>query len=226
MTRRTRSLQLLVVAIAAFASIATSRKKWHIEAQLPADAKGKSRIAFVEASEEPSVTLDNGERLRPLQGELTGMWGGTARYLIPADRTLEHVTIDGVCGGGMFCGGKSECEPADARVMVLSVTPVTTWRKEVVTPTKTEDVQYPASTQFPIVATHPVRLELTATGRQANVHQSGDRIYVNWHTYPEGLVKTTWSLRVIMEDVCPGATACEPPATAKLELGAEARGTW
>jgi len=223
-------LQFVVLAIAAFASIATSRKKWHVDAQIPPHDKGTTRIAFVEASAEPQVMLDNGERPRLLPGYFTGMWSGTARYLIPAERTLTVVQLRGVCGGGMFCGKSDECEPPGTFVKVLSLKPVATWRKEIETPLLTTEVRYPDATRFPLVATHPVRVEVTSSRLRPSAYFEAGKVHVNWpwderdQQGPKQPVE--WSLRIIMEDLCPEATPCDPPANAKLELGQPEQGRW
>lgn len=216
--RSTRWLQFVVLAIAAFASIATSKKRgWILEADVANDAPGKARIAFVDASQEPDLTLDNGVRAEPRGGYYTGMWSGTARYLIPADRKLVSATIDGPCGGG--CNARSGCEPpAGEYVKVLSIKPVETWQREVVTPEVTEDLEFHRTT-IPLVTSHRGRLELRAKGRGGRAYVVDDKILIDWEGYPEGPIKTTWSLRVTLEDVCPGEAPCEAPPTSKLELG-------
>lgn len=213
-----RWLQFGVLVIAAAASMATSKKKgWVIEADVANDAGGKPRIMFVEASEEPTVTLDNGERVQPMAGYYTGMWAGTARYLIPGDRKVTNVFIQGSCGGGCDASTNGCDPPASATVKVHSIKPVATWRREAITPQKTEEVGAHRTT-IPFVASHPIRFELTAEGRDRFASKQGSSIVIDWSAYPDTPSKATWSLRVIMEEVCP-TDVCEPPANAKLELG-------
>ncbi len=175
--RSTRWLQFVVLAVAAFASIATSKKRgWILEADVANDAPGKARIAFVDASQEPDVTFDDGARAEPLGGYYTGIWSGTARYLIPADRKLAAATIDGPCGSG--CNARSGCEPpAGEHVKVLSIKPVETWQREVVTAEVTEDLEFQRTT-IPLVTTHKVRLELRAKGRGGRAYVVDDRILI------------------------------------------------
>jgi hypothetical protein len=220
MGRRRRWLQSSVLGLAAFASIATSKSKgWRFAADVANDAPGKPRIAFVEASQEPSVRLDNGELVKPLAGYYTGMWNGTARYLIPADRTLAEVWIGGGCGG---CLSGRGCEaPADAAIKLLSIKPVTTWRRTARLPPRVETLGGDR-TEILVVASHPIRFALTATGRDRYAFHRDAWIVIEWSGYPEGTTETTWSLEVIMEGLCPTDAACEPPADAKLTIGTPA----
>lgn len=213
-------MQLAVLGLAAFASLATSKKKgWVLEADVANDAPGKPRIAFIEASQEPSVRLDNGERVTPLAGFYTGIWNGTARYLIPADRRLEKVAIGGSCGG---CSSGGGCDaPADAALKLLSIKPVTTWRRTARLPPRVEALGGDR-TEIMVVASHPIRFELTATGRDRHAFQRDAWIVIEWSGYPAGTTETTWSLEVTMEGTCPTETACEPPADARLTIGTPA----
>ncbi len=157
MSRRRRWVQVLVLGLAAFASIATSKKQgWILEANLARDTPGTSRIAFIEASQEPEVRFDNGEVAKPLASVYTGMWNGTPRYLIPVDRTIASVTIGGSCGGGMCSSGGGCDAPAGAIVKLLSVKPVATWRREVTTPSAIEEVGGDR-TEIPVEPSDPVR---------------------------------------------------------------------
>lgn len=220
MSRRRRWLQFGVLGLAAFASLATSKKKgWILEADVANDAPGKPRIAFVEASQEPSVQLDNGETARSLGGYYTGIWNGTARYLIPADRTLGRVSIGGGCGGCSSAGG---CDPpADAALKLVSITPVTTWRRTARLPPRVEALGGDR-TEIMVVASHPIRFEVTATGRDRHAFQRDAWIVIQWSSDPKGATETTWSLEVTMEGICQTDVACEPPADSKLAIGTPA----
>lgn len=209
----------MVLGLAALASIATSKAKgWSFDANISNDAPGKSRVAFVEATQEPEVRLDNGERLEPLGGYYTGIWNGTARYLIPADRSLARISIRGGCGG--MCAGNCAA-PENAVVKLLSVMPVTTWERAATSPTVTDDLSSDR-TEIPIVASHPFRYEVTARGRKQYASQHLNRIVIDWGE-PEPGSTTTWSIKVTMVGLCDDEAACEAPPDAKLEIGAPIR---
>lgn len=214
-----RKPELLALALAAFASIATSKAKgWSFDANISNDAPGKSRVAFVEATHEPDVVLDNGELLEPLGGYYTGIWNGTARYLIPADRSLSRIWIHGGCGG--LCAGTC-APPENAVVKLLSVKPVATWEREATSPTVTDDLSSDR-TEIPIVASHPFRFEVIASGRKQHASQRDNRIVIDWGE-PEPGAKTAWSIKVTMTGLCDDGTVCNPPPDAKLEIGAPVR---
>jgi len=209
-----------VIAVAAFASIATSKPRWRLDAQLPSDTPGKPRLAIVEASIEPYVQLDNGRTLHPVDGPGGGAWKGSARYLIPADRKLSFVQITGTCRNS-GCISKGDCEPEGAYVRVAELRPASTWRREVATTPKTEAIGN-ERTEIPIAASHHVQHELSWQGRHGYVTLERDRrvLVVDWDQLPEGPIQTTWSVKVTMEQPCPSSpTPCESSASSKLELG-------
>ncbi len=118
-----------------------------------------------------------------------------------------------------MCSSGGGCDaPADALVKLLSVKPVAMWRREITTPSAIEEVGGD-HVEIPVVASHPIRFEVIAEGRDRHVTQQGDRIVIHWSDSPEGTTKTTWSLRVTMDGICPTETPCEPPPGTTLELG-------
>lgn len=114
-----------VIVVAAFATIATSRAGWVVEAtKLPDDPTG-ARIYVVEATSEPSVDMViNGAYDRPNPLSPVAVWPATVRYQIPAGATVSGVQIGAKCDGNTC----KKCEaPSDAKVRIVSITPIHTW---------------------------------------------------------------------------------------------------
>jgi len=122
------------LAIAAFACLATSRPRWHLEPALPAGAPTSTPVGgheglliTIAASDRPEVACDLPERgrtwLRPLTGEPTE-GPQVLRYLCPPGGRLAPIRLDGHGSGG----GCDEPEPpASAFVRITGLATVATW---------------------------------------------------------------------------------------------------
>lgn len=216
-----------VIMVAALATIATSRKGWHVEAtRLPEDP-ARARIYVVEASHEPHVEMIiNGNYESPKPLEPVAAWPGTARYQIPAGGAIQRVVISEKCSGSMC----KKCEaPADAKVRIVSITPIHTWTLETTAtpPVQPTTMRADQWTRFRIDvdASHPVRLRVQSTGPEGT---SSFDAYDKAHFVGFGSVQTpasfTWTVTAIIEEACPDVTKpCSPPADAKLSIKTIAR---
>jgi len=216
-----------VIIVAALATIATSRKGWHVEAtRLPEDP-ARARIYVVEASQEPHVEMIvNGNHENPTPLEPVAAWPGTARFQIPAGGDVQRVVISARCNGSMC----KKCEtPASAKIRIVSITPIHTWTLETTAkpPVQPTTMRVDQWTRFRIEvdASHPVRLRVQSTGPAgtSSYYPSGNVHFVGF-----GPVQTpasfTWTVTAIIEEACPDVTKpCSPPADARLSINSIAR---
>jgi hypothetical protein len=120
----------LLVVSAAFASIATSRKKWELEAtrpaNMPTEAGSAGLLATIEASGTPEVTctLGNGQMPRIVPPEANDATPTT--YLCPPGSKLGLVTITGPVRG---CGDVKP--PSDQYVRIVKTELVPVWSASV-----------------------------------------------------------------------------------------------
>jgi hypothetical protein len=125
---RRKWAERIVIAIAVVASIATSPKRWTVDAALPPPVPGKPMIVTVEASEEPNLWIVGVEG-PPRRLDPPSTWPGRGRYFMPAGALLKQVSINGPCSMGLCSSG--DCKPPDtAYVRVASATPVDGWIAE------------------------------------------------------------------------------------------------
>src|SRR5262245_57003653 len=91
----------IVIVIAALASIATSPRKWVLEATPPPPAAGKAMVVTIDASREPEVWAVSGQDaaklLYPTEGGRATVepaaalsWPGQAHYFVPAGARLQR----------------------------------------------------------------------------------------------------------------------------------------
>lgn len=125
-----------VLVIAALASIATSRPRWHLEPVRPAGAptatpQGGTRglAVTVEASAEPSVGCNlpglGYRELRPLTPSAGSASSSTqTQYLCPPGGSLDRIIISGHNGGN---GCKEPQPPPDQFVRITKLEAVETW---------------------------------------------------------------------------------------------------
>lgn len=219
MTRR-QWLERGVIVVAALASIATSRKKWELAADLTADDPTKSRLVTIEANQQPEVSLDHsssGVSLRPHEGGT--VWPGTVRYLLPAGTRLEHVTIRDVCRGASGCS-EGDCSiPKDRYVKLTSSTPVETWKLQITHEPQTITLEPGKYTHHSITieATHRPRLFVETDGPAPSVYASTESFNLSWPDVTAS-TKVTWTPRIEIEGVCPGPAPCTAPSDAKVTI--------
>jgi hypothetical protein len=125
-----RNWHRLVIVVAVFASIATSKPKWHLEAHAPPvpilDEDGS--VAVIEASQRPEVRCQasNGGSEPSTQRTVTG-----TRYELVCRPGLHFndALILGPTGGGGGC--RSNNEPPDGEFLrFVEVRPVKMWRAD------------------------------------------------------------------------------------------------
>lgn len=216
MTRR-QWLERGVIVIAAVASIATSRKGWRLEAKLVADDPAKARLITVEASQEPSVEIDQHSVgvLRPHDGGT--VWPGTARYLVPTGARVQYVSIGAKCSGGL-CSG--ECKvPSGQYVSVTSSTPVETWKLAIKHEPQTVTLEPGKYTthRISVEATHRAQLEVDTNGLTPDVGAWGDAFNVSWPVV-QAPTQVTWTPRLEIEGLCATPGPCTPPPDAKVTI--------
>lgn len=209
-----------MIVVAALASIATSRKKWRLDADLTRDDPSKARLVTIEASQQPEVGLDpisSGVALQPHDGGTT--WPGTVRYLLPAGASLERVMVTGVCGGGAC---SSDCTiPSDQFVKLTSSTPVETWKLEIKHEPQTTTLEpgtY-AVHGIRIEATHRARIRVDTDGLVPTVSGYGGAFHVSWPQVTT-TTKVTWTPRIEIEGLCATPGPCTPPPDAKVAVTA------
>lgn len=113
-----------VLVVAALASIATSRARWHVAATLPPPlpVTAKGTLVTVEASQEPEVHSREGTAIdKPCAREEKTPWKGRGTYALKPGAELVYVSIGGYCSGGLC----SRCEePPASFVRVTKVEPI------------------------------------------------------------------------------------------------------
>ena len=119
----------IVLVVAAFASIATSKPKWHVEAHPPATqiSGDLGSLAVIEASQVPDDVHCVTAQFPYLRAALRTNVGTRYEYLCPPGSHFGDVVIAG-SGSGRGCG-KPET-PDDAFVRFVELKPVKMWRAE------------------------------------------------------------------------------------------------
>lgn len=219
-----------VIAVAAFATIATSRAGWVVEATKLSDDPTRARIYVVEATSQPRVDMIiNGDYESAESLDVVTSWPATARFQVPAGATVQRVLIDERCTSGSMC---EKCEaPSSAKVRIASITPIHTWALETtatppVQPTSLGTEQY-LRFRVEIDASHPVRLRVDSTGPKGrgSYHSSESTYFVDFEPV-QAPTSFTWTLTAMMEKACPEiAKPCSPPADAKVTIKSIARGS-
>jgi hypothetical protein len=211
-----RWLERGLIVVAALATIATSKRKWHLDASVPTNDPATARLVVIASSAQPDLGMN-----RPL--EAAPQWPGEARYLISAGATLDRVGIYG-SGGCEHCGG--ECVPPDtAFVRVVSITPVATWKLEVKSDPQTITLP-PTGDRFvqrrvAVRASHPTRSRVVTSMHEPSASDYDNAVTLTW-PHIEQEVTLTWTLHTMIEGPCPDLRPCEPPSDASVSIGAVA----
>ena len=209
------------IVAAVLASIATSKTKSH--ATLPNDDPSTARLIVVEASSEPWVSTSGPGYLQP-QDRAT-KWPGTARYLIPQGVAFAKVEVP--AAGPVF----SCCtEPEATVVRVVSSTAVATWKIETTSESVNSTLHPNELTVFRVAfdASLPPRVEIAGSPSHPSNIDVGDGVVehvgdgVVEVRFPADPSRTTitWTLHATIEGACPDLKPCEPPAGARLSIGA------
>lgn len=215
-----RKLETAVFIAAALASIATSPKRWMIEAQnVPAipDPTKTTRVV-VHAPTMPTLDLVKRGGKEFQSSRLAPIGNDDYEALVPPDWGIYKAYVSGRCKGGMFCMAE-ECEPPGWEVSVKPMTSVSTWRLEIASKPMTtflDAKMFDTTTTMKLDATRPVNIKVTMTSGPdpiANADASSAALY--WRGVPTSIT-ATWTAQLWFEGPCPTTEPCKPPATEHL----------
>ena len=220
----------IVIVIAAVASIATSPRRWSVEATPPPPAPGKAMAVTLEASEAPNVWIVDGPGGARRLADVTPAWQGRARYFVPAGARIQQIEITGRCSTGL-CAGK--CKPPDtAHVRVTSATAVDAWiaedRSAPVTTVLVSSAPTPSYRVTIEASRLPIALEIDVDPRHlAPEVRSGasgpvSTFYVDWHVSNAQTAPATvsWTARATIQGECAGTGGCTVPAGEAVRIRA------
>jgi hypothetical protein len=210
-----------VVVVAVWATVATSRPRWHLEAELPKAPVRAPAVLVIEASREPFLVLEGPKGAGPTpQGrsiDKNARWPGKASFLVPEGYKLVDVTMPGDrCRGGLC---SSDCTiPEGEYVRIVKVTRVATWKLEVVGEARTDTLDPRLVNYHTIdaITSEPTqRLTIDSTLRPKEITTMPFQVF-----WPDVDRETTitWQPHIIIEGACPDENPCEPPPTAKIEI--------
>lgn len=212
-------LERAAIVVAAYATLATSRARWRIDAEKPATENASiARVIVVEASHPPEIFIlwDSGGR-RTADALEKPPWTGRGSFVIPENAKLEDAYITDYCKGGCF----SNCTPPDdAHVRIVASTVKHTWKLEASTDAVITKVlpDMTSRERFKLTASHPVRITERSDSPAVHATREGDYIVTSW-PWVEKAAEIRWSFHVLMEQPCAGDGPCKPPPDAKLVLG-------
>jgi len=218
-----RKLELAVFTTAALASIATSPKRWMLEAQnVPAipDPTRVTRV-IVHAPAVPTVDLVKRGGKEFQSARLTDLGNGDYETLVPPDWGIYKAYLSGRCKMSLFCGGDDCGPPDDWVVTVKPMTSVATWRIEIATPataTPLDPRVFSTSTTIKLDSTRPARVKLDATsGPEPTVNTNGNEILLYWRGQPAAAT-SSWFAHISIEGPCPTTAECKPPASEHVSV--------
>jgi hypothetical protein len=214
-------LERSAIVAGVIATMATSKPRGLLDADLPPHDTSKARVLVVEASEQPELVVAAGGDSRHLHPATTGPWKGSGRYFVPAGSSIVRLSIDVPCRGGCFF---KKCEPTTGQfVRVTAIEPAHGWTLDARSPSITTKITPTMGTRSRFELTAPpdrqARIEVSGTTR-AIAYSDGAYVYVDWYTGDQPATET-WSVRAVIEGPCPDAAPCEPPPGVTLELGPE-----
>ena len=223
-----------MVLVAALASIATSPLRWKLAAPPPTivATAGHGEVLVVEASQEPTVSIERGvaSRYAPRRGGAGAAWTTSGEFFVPFGWSVAKIEIMGSCGGGLC---SSRCvPPPTAFVRVARVDVVDTWSLEdtLVTAvmfdvTRTAislDVEVDSSAGVDLSAdtmsSTPPGLKVAAYVFDYPGPGSSVRTYgVNLSAGATTLTTADIKLTATLHGICPGG-ACSPPVAAHVKI--------
>jgi len=219
-----RWLERAVVVVAALATIATSRPRWHVrltELPEPPDPAKPARL-IVEASHQTELTIQDASGTRWILPERSSA-PDRPQYLVPPGARLDVIEMTGLCHTGM-CDGPCKA-PADAFVRIASITATETWHAEdTQDATAVLDPGAPSPTfRVSVLATRAPTLQIDVADRAITPMVSGPvggYFYVRWSA-PGGRalpLTVAWTARAVVEGLCPGLDPCAAPPDEHVEI--------